>query len=159
MNPDQNLQYLAFPRLEYAITQVNFWLGQEIDYFVFVSYFPATEDPNKPLYLCCFAQKDGGYLNSYNPDLLAPYPNEVLMLAGPLKLTSNLVSAEAMANFLKTINSDDNFLLFTPQVDGYGQVSYAITAFQHSDTGDVFDSGSLNTNPSPPATEMVEIDN
>jgi len=158
MNNDQNLQPLAFYRLQYALDQVRYWLEQkEFERFVFDPYYPATEDPNRPIYLCCFAQnEEGGYYNSYNPDILEPYPGEVLLLNGPLKLTANLVTKDQMNTLLKNSSSEDNYLLFTPAVDVHAQVYYTITAFQHTATGDVLDSGSIDTNPSPPATAMVE---
>jgi hypothetical protein len=157
MNHDQNLQSLAFFRLEYAIDQVKYWLMQpDIEHFVFDFYFPATEDPNRPIYLCCFAQNSqGGFLNPYNPDVLAPYPGEVLMLGGPLKLTGSLVAAADMQQLLAGTSPDDNYLLFAPTVDEHGQVYYGIKPFQRTATGDVFGSGGINTNPSPPATAMV----
>lgn len=157
MNNDQNLQPLAFSRLEYSINQVNYWLSQEgMDYFVFDAYFPGTEDPNRPIYLCCFAQNnEGGFFNPYNPDVLAPYPGQVLMLAGPLKLTGSVVSVTQMLSILPP-GSPNNYLLFTPVLDAHGQIYYTIQPFYRTATGDVIDSGSINTNPSPPATAMVE---
>jgi hypothetical protein len=157
MNNDQNFQSLAFYRLEYSIDQVKFWLRQNgMDCFVFNPFFPGTEDPARPIYLCCFARDaEGNYLNPYTPDLLAPYPNQVLQLSGPLKLTANLVWADDMQNLLKDSNPDDNFLLFTPAVDAHGQVYYQIQPFQHTASGDVLDNSSIDTNPSPPATSMV----
>ncbi|HVU95434.1 MAG TPA: hypothetical protein VHE34_09425 [Puia sp.] len=156
MNNDQNLQHLALCRLEYSIDQVNYWLGQQgMAYFVFDEYFPATQDPNRPIYLCCFAQNDeGGYFNAYNPDLLAPYPGQVLMQAGPLKLTGSVVSVDQMLSILPP-GSNNNYLLFTPVVDPHGQIYYSIQPFYRTATGDVLGSGSINTNPSPPATSMV----
>lgn len=159
MHPNQNLQFLAFFRLEYALDKVRHWLHQDIDCFVFDSYFPATEDPGRPLYLCCFARKGDEYLNAFDPDLLAPYPGEIVQLAGPLKLTANLVMADAMKDFLSKLDDEDNFLIFTPAVDTHGQVYYAISALQHTDTGDTVDTdgGSITSNPSPPATAMVAV--
>lgn len=159
MHPNQNLQYLSFFRLEYALDQVRHWLHQDIDCFVFDSYFPATEDPNRPLYLCCFAQKEGTYLNAYQPDLLMPYAGEILQLAGPIKLTANLVTADAMKDYLHGLDDEDNFLVFTPAMDAHGQVYYTISALQHTDTGDMVDTdgGTINSNPSPPATAMTAV--
>jgi hypothetical protein len=54
-------------------------------------------------------------------------------------------------------NSDNNFLLFTPNLDPHQQVIYTVTPFQRTETGDVLDSTSINTNPSPPATAMVQV--
>lgn len=160
MNHGQTLQSLAFFRLEYAIDQVKYWLSQsDMENFVFDFFFPATEDPNTPIYLCSFAQNgQGGFLNPYNPDLLAPYPGEVLLLGGPLKLTGSVVAEVEMQQLLDGTSPDDNFLLFTPTVDAHGQVYYGIKPFQRTATGDVFGSGSINTNPSPPATSMVETE-
>jgi hypothetical protein len=53
MNPDQNLQYLAFFRVEYPLDMVRNWLKLGIDCFVFDAYFPATEDPNRPIVPMC----------------------------------------------------------------------------------------------------------
>ena len=156
MNQDHNLQQLAFYRLEYSIDQVRYWLGNsDLENFCFEPYFPATEDPNRPLYLCCFAQNNEGvYIAPYEPDLLAPYPGGVVVLTGPLKLTGSVVPADAMRNLINE-NEDDNWLLFTPVVDEYRQVYYTIQTLKRTATGDVLGGGTINSNPSPPATSMI----
>jgi hypothetical protein len=159
MKHPSNLQTLAFYRVEYAIQQVKLWLNDaDLDYFVFDNFFPATEDPCRPMLLCCFTRSSqGGYFNPYNPDLLTAYPGEVVQVEGPVKLTGNLVSAEDMRSLVERRDPDNNFLLFTPQLDQHQQMMYTVIPFKRTPTGDVFDSSSLNTNPSPPATAMVTV--
>jgi hypothetical protein len=149
-------QTLTFDRVEYSVEQVQHWLSQsEIDAFVFEFYFPVTEDPNRPFLLCCYARNtQDGYYNPLDPDILNPFPREALVQSGPLKLAGSFVTAEAMSNLLAG-DPTANFLLFTPTLTDYQQVMYTITTFRQTATGVVFGSGSINTNPSPPATVAV----
>jgi hypothetical protein len=159
MNHQAPQQTLAFYRVVYSIETVKEWLSRknpEVDYFVFDSFFPATADPSRPMLLCCFTlNSQEGYLNPYTPDLLDAYPGEIVLIAGPVKLTGNLLSRDTMETLLS--NADDNFLLFTPNLDPHQQVIYTVTPFQRTEAGDVLDSTSINTNPSPPATAMANV--
>lgn len=152
-------QTLNFHRVEYPIALVQHWLDFiDLKSFVFDFYFPETEDPGRPILLCCFARDAQGYKNPFHPDVLAPYAGEVQVCVGPVKLTGSLVLADDMRSFLAVCNPADNYLLFTPTLDAHRQVQYIIRALQRTDTGDVVGDTSITTNPSPPATAPVIVE-
>jgi len=74
----------------------------------------------------------------------------------PVKLTGNLVTADDMRNLLANSNLQQ-LLLFSPSLNSHQQVDYTIRPFQRTAAGDVFDDGSIKTNPSPPATATQAI--
>ena len=160
---------MKFLWLKWPINQVEYWLNyptQGLDYFLFDFHFPATEDPEKPLGLCAFAHNTingvPGYFNPYNPDVLLPYESNALLLSGPLKLTSNMLSVAAVQSLLQEDPSPKEYLLFTPNVNTDHQVYYTVTAepatsLKSVKTRDAATplnggGGGTSTNPSPPAT-------
>src|ERR1700759_834528 len=101
MMQEMSLQTLKFALLEYPVIEIQNWLDTPgVDWFVFDFYFPETEDPARPVYLCCFihaVQNNAPcYLNPYSPDELTPYLNNALLLNGPLRMAPNIISAARM---------------------------------------------------------------
>jgi hypothetical protein len=165
MNLETPLQTLKFLWLKWPISQVEYWLNYPtpgLDYFLFDFHFPATTDPSKPLGLCVFAHNSTpGYFNPYNPDVLVPYESNALLVSGPIKLTSNMLSAAEVRALLGD-ESQKDYLLFTPNLNTDHQVYYTVSVVPGTSglksgattakTASPQDGGGSSTNPSPPAT-------
>jgi hypothetical protein len=165
MNLETPLQTLKFLWVKWPIAQVEFWLNYPtpgLDYFLFDFHFPATQDTGRPLGLCCFAHNSTpGYFNPYNPDVLEPCESNALLLSGPIKLTSNMLSVADVKALLGNDSSPKDYLLFTPELNTDRQVYYTVTAVPAATglKGGVNTrtaaapqgGGGTITNPSPPA--------
>lgn len=150
---------LKFSWLEYPLTELGRWMNDPgLDCFVFNFFFPVTNDPERPIYLCCFAHNvingKSGFFNPDKPDVLRPYHYNALLLGGPVRMAANLVSVAQMQGLLAGGNPKKDYLLFTPALNSQNQVYYTITGFQRTDMGDLFDDQTIDTNPSPPATSL-----
>ena len=164
MNLETPLQTLKFLWVKWPIAQVEYWLNYPtpgLDYFLFDFHFPATTDASRPLGLCAFAHNTTpGYFNPYSPDVLEPYESNALLLSGPLKLTSNMLSVADIRALLQQDPSPKEFLLFTPHLNKDRQLYYTVTAESAGLKGSVVSKtaavpqsgGGTDTNPSPPAT-------
>jgi hypothetical protein len=174
MNLETPLQTLKFLWLKWPIGQVEYWLNYPtpgLDFFLFDFHFPATTDPSKPLGLCVFAHNSingvPGYFNPYNPEVLLPYESNALLLSGPIKLTSNMLSVDDIRAVLAEDPSQKEYLLFTPNLNADNQVYYNVTAEPatllkgggvRTKDGTPLKGGGPGgtpTNPSPPATSTT----
>ncbi|MDN5286405.1 MAG: hypothetical protein JWR38_2679 [Mucilaginibacter sp.] len=155
----KEIQTQKFYWLKYEVSAIQALINNfpDIDRFVFCYFFPNSTSESKPLQLIAY-----GYTppptNAYTSyfDTLDVYNYNALELSGPIIMSNNIISK---ANILLLINTPDpngdkpDYLVFIPNVTG-GHVYYDIKRFKRTDTGDVQlgDPGSINTDPSPPAT-------
>jgi hypothetical protein len=161
MNLETPSQTLKFLWVKWPIAQVEGWLNYPtpgLDYFLFDFHFPATTDSSLPLGLCAFAHNSTpGYFNPYTPDILLPYGSNAVLLSGPIKLTSNILS---VADVKALVANDPEYLLFQPNLNTDNQVYYTVTAVPSAAglkggvttrTATPQSGGGSTTNPSPPA--------
>lgn len=135
----------------YSAKTVAQWLTQDPSDFVFTAYFPETTEEGTPLQLCSFVLGDTGYLNPDSPDVLITLGQNALVANGPIQVTTNMVSAEALGNMISPNPGDNDFLLFIPELDLQQRVFYNIYSYTRTDNGGVKGGDGTNTNPSPPA--------
>ena len=153
-----SLQTLSFHWLLYPAREVWKWLDQHhhapaVDFFVFDLYFPASPEAGRPILLCCFAHNPTpGFYNPDNPDVLLPYESNALLLNGPIQMSVNQISAKVIREILGDNQSDEDYLLFVPNLDMTQRIYYNIFFMKRTATGDVIIGDSVSTNPSPPAT-------
>ena len=150
MNHAHPLQTLSFRWVVYPVKEISKkWLDNPaIDYFVFTFYLQAVQEEALPIQLCAFAFSDvDGCGNPDNPDILGIYENDALAAGGPLQLSSNQVQAQPLRDLLA--GGSYEWLLFIPNLDLSQRIFYSIFGLT---SGAVLSGGSVNTNPSPPAT-------
>ena len=156
MNHEHPLQTLSFHWVVYPVSEISQWLNDQnpvIDFFVFDLYFPACKDETRPIELCSFAfSKTAGCQNPNNPDVLPSYESNTLVVNGPLQLSANQVAAQLLRNLLIDPKGSFDQLLFIPYLDLSQRVYYTIYGLKKTVTGMVLSDGSVDTNPSPPAT-------
>lgn len=157
MAQSSNPQSLDFNQVKYSIEQIKHWLNNfNVDVFVFYNHFSSIGNPNPAMQLCCYVLNSSGYLNPNNPDILESTSGDVLEM-DCVNLTANLVNGAEMSAYLQQ-HPDCNYLLFTPSMFDNCQVMYTIQAVIISDTQTTPANGFLNTNPSPPATAMIDVE-
>ena len=157
MNHEHPLQTLSFNWVVYPVSEISQWLNDQnpvIDFFVFDLYFPAGQVSEVwPMKLCSFAfSKASGCCNPDNPDLLPSYECNTLVVNGPLQLSANQVQAQLLRELLIDPKGSFENLLFIPYLDLSQRVYYTIYGMKQTPTGMVLSDGSVDTNPSPPAT-------
>jgi len=133
----------------------------EINNFVF-SYY--SDEPADYLQLIVYAEmgKDESktQYSSYT-ETLSPFRGQALEITGPVIISNNYITIEAMNLLIGTAAEDSekkpDYLVFTPGLDDTNHIFYSVTAFIKNDEGDKITEGPgyIITNPSPPATMPV----
>ena len=153
MNHEHPLQTLSFHWVVYPVSEIAKWLSDPtVDIFVLDLYFPACSDEARPIWLCAFAFQSKNCCNANSPDILKPYESNTLVVNGPLQLSANMVQAQLLRDLIGGPQGGYEHLLFIPYLDRSQRVYYTIYGMKRSPTGMVLSDGSVDTNPSPPAT-------
>lgn len=148
---------LNFSYLQYDVSAIEQFITASvgIESFVFTYYFT---DSSNDIQLLAYAYLGdaAGYATHY--DELAVYGTDSLRMNGPLKLSNNVVSVDAIQSLINpgTGEGSADFLVFTPNVNSENHVYYNITAYKYDNDRNrpphrIGGAGSVDTNPSPPA--------
>jgi len=91
-------------------------------------------------------------------ETLKPFRGQALEIKGPVILSNNYITIEAMKLLIAAAENDESkkpdYLVFTPAVDATDHLYYSVTAYISTEEGDKATEADehIITNPSPPAT-------
>jgi len=154
---------LKFYYSKYLVTDIEKMIENcpGINNFVFSFY---SGKPTGYMQLIVYAQMSKETAkNEYSSftETLKPFRSQALEINGPVILSNNYISIEAMRLLLASSENDEakpDYLVFTPALDASNHIYYTITSYQEDPEGDKLtetETPPVITNPSPPATMPV----
>ena len=123
----------------------SFYSGKSAGYIQLIAYGQMSMDRSK-------------YEYSTYTETLKPFRGQALEIKGPVILSNNYISIEAMKELIGSGQDDTDlkpdYLVFTPNLDAQDHIFYTVTSYISTKDGDeaIEGDGQIVTNPSPPAT-------